>query len=437
MRPGEILPRPAIGNALSSAAMKLILLVAYIAIFALEQSLTVLNLLHLKRFGDQIPPGFEGDIELETLRKSSVYTFAQAKLGLVESVFGGFLLVVFLFAGIIGRYDVWISSLADSFQIQGILFFLGLYYAQTVIGVPFSLYKTFVLEERHGFNSTTPWLWLTDFFKSQAIGSILMVLVIGASLGFVAWAGSFWWLWVWFFYSSFSIFIQFVSPYLIEPLFFKFEPVKDAELEEGIKALGDRSGISVSRVLQVDASKRSRHSNAYFTGIGKVKRIVLFDTLLQKMGKTEVLAVLAHEIGHWKKKHILKFMVLSEAVSFAGLYVAAGLLKTGSLPGLIELSGGSFHAQVVILFFLFSLVSFPFTPIFTALSRRNEKEADDFAMEMVGGGEALASALVKLSTDNLSNLHPHPLYSKIYYSHPPLVERVDRLRKIGRRSDKI
>jgi len=411
--------------------MKLILLAAYAAVFLLEHLLTGLNLLHLKRFGDQVPPGFEDEIKPDTLRKSSAYSFAQAKLELIESALGGVILVVFLFAGLIGRYDAWISTLSDSFQLQGILFFLGIYYAKTIVGIPFSLYHTFVLEARHGFNATTPGLWIADFIKSQAIASVLMAIIIGASLSFVLWAGSLWWLWVWIFFSAFSLFLQYISPYAIEPLFFKFTPVVDESLEEGIRRLGGKTGISVSRVLQVDASRRSKHSNAYFTGLGKVKRIVLFDTLLEKMSAPEILAVLAHEIGHWKKKHILKFLIVSEVVSFAGLWIASKLLESGNLPAMVGLESCSFHAQVVILFFLFSLVSFPFSPLFTAFSRRKEREADAFAVDAVGGGENLASALIKLSSENLSNLHPHPLYAKIYYSHPPVVERVAELRKAG------
>lgn len=411
--------------------MKLILLAAYAAVFLLEHLLTGLNLLHLKRFGNQVPPGFEDEIKPDTLRKSSAYAFAQAKLELIESALGGITLVVFLFAGLIGRYDALISTLSDSFQLQGILFFLGLYYAKTIIGIPFSLYHTFVLEARHGFNATTPGLWLADFIKSQAIASVLMAIIIGASLSFVLWAGSLWWLWVWIFFSAFSLFLQYISPFVIEPLFFKFTPVQDESLEEGIRSLGGKTGISVSRVLLVDASRRSKHSNAYFTGLGKVKRIVLFDTLLEKMSAPEILAVLAHEIGHWKKKHILKFLIVSEVVSFAGLWIASKLLESGRLPTMIGLEDCSFHAQVVILFFLFSLVSFPFSPVFTAFSRRKEREADAFAVDAVGGGENLASALIKLSSENLSNLHPHPLYAKIYYSHPPVVERVGELRRAG------
>jgi STE24 endopeptidase len=190
----------------------------------------------------------------------------------------------------------------------------------------------------------------------------------------------------------------------------------------------ERAGLKVSRVFQVDASRRSRHSNAYFTGIGKVKRIVLFDTLIGQMAQDEVLAVLAHEVGHWKKRHVLKRIVMSEATAFAGLFLAYHLLSWKGLPGLMGLDDASFYAKAVILGFLGSIVLFPLTPLFAFLSRRDERQADRFASDLTGRPEAMASALVKLSKENLSNLHPHPLYAAFYYSHPPVVERVRGLR---------
>ena len=222
--------------------------------------------------------------------------------------------------------------------------------------------------------------------------------------------------------------MMYISPYVIEPLFFKFEPVKAEGLEENIRQLMNRAGLKVSRVFQVDASRRSRHSNAYFTGIGRVKRIVLFDTLIEQMTQDELLAVLAHEVGHWKKRHVLKRMVLSEVSAFFGLLVTYYLLGWDGLPRMVGLENASFYARIVIVGFLGTLALFPLTPLFSYLSRKDEREADSFATELTGRPEAMASALVKLSRENLSNLHPHPLYAKFYYSHPPVVERIRELR---------
>ncbi|MGD1076602.1 MAG: M48 family metallopeptidase, partial [Thermodesulfovibrionales bacterium] len=183
-----------------------------------------------------------------------------------------------------------------------------------------------------------------------------------------------------------------------------------------------------SRVFQVDASKRSRHSNAYFTGIGKVKRIVLFDTLLHELGSDEILSVLAHEAGHWKKRHVLKRIVLIEALSFVGLYISFRIIRTVSLCSYFHIQSDTIYAKLLLLGFIWGIVSFPLTPLMSYLSRRHEKDADSFAAELTGNPEAMATSLIKLSKDNLSNLHPHPLYASFYYSHPPVVKRVKEIR---------
>jgi STE24 endopeptidase len=191
----------------------------------------------------------------------------------------------------------------------------------------------------------------------------------------------------------------------------------------------EKAGLRVDNVFQVDASKRSRHSNAYFSGIGRVKRIVLFDTLLESMSRREILAVLAHEVGHWKKKHVLKRIILTEIVALGAIFLAYKLLVWEHLPGLIGLEQGSFYVRVIILGFLGSLLMFPLTPALSFLSRKHEWQADRFARELTGRPLDLADALIKLSKENLANLHPHPLYAAFYYSHPPVVERVRRLQK--------
>lgn len=227
--------------------------------------------------------------------------------------------------------------------------------------------------------------------------------------------------------------MMYLAPYVIEPLFFKFAPVKAEGLEEKIKLLLERAGLRVSRVYQVDASRRSRHSNAYFTGIGRVKRIVLFDTLIEQMTQDEILAVLAHEVGHWKKRHVLKRIILTEMAAFVGLFIAYHLLQWDGLPSIIGSGPLSFYAKVIVVGFLGSLAMFPLTPFFSFLSRKDENEADQFASALTGNSAALANALIKLSRENLSNLHPHPLYAKFYYSHPPVVERIRELR--GQRTE--
>ncbi|KAF0219742.1 MAG: hypothetical protein FD174_1755 [Geobacteraceae bacterium] len=418
------------------SATTLSILICYILVTAFDCLLNSLNLRHLKRHGAEVPSGFEEDIDAETLRKTSAYTLEQNRFGLIESISDSGLLLIFLFGGLLALYDRWIASISSSFIIGGGLFFMGLVLAQTVVGIPFSLYATFRIENRYGFNTMTPRLWFSDLLKSTAITFVLLTLLTTGALAIVQASPEFWWLWVWGFFAVVSVFLMYLSPYLIEPLFFKFEPVKEEGLEEEIRLLMEKAGLKVSRVMQMDASKRSRHSNAYFTGIGRVKRIVLYDTLLAQMNHREILAVLAHEVGHWKKGHIWKRLVLTEVGALLASYLAYRLISWGGLPGLLGLQQASFAAQLVILGFLGSLASFPFTPLGSWLSRRHEWEADRFAVELAGMPDALASGLIKLTRENLANLHPHPLYARFYYSHPPIVERVRKLREKGAELDR-
>jgi STE24 endopeptidase len=233
---------------------------------------------------------------------------------------------------------------------------------------------------------------------------------------------------VWSFLVVFSIFLIYISPYAIEPLFFRFEPVAAPGLSERIRILAERAGMRVGRVLKVDASRRSRHSNAYFTGIGRVKRIVLFDTLLESLGPDEIEAVVAHEIGHWKLRHVLRRLVASAAVWLVAMWIASFLLRGPLLPHLVGMESGSFQSRAVILGFLASLLGLPLAPISSGLSRRDERAADRYATRLTGSPGALAGALVRLARENLANLHPHPLYVWFFHSHPPIVERLRALR---------
>lgn len=415
--------------------MTILLLFLYIILSVAAFFLSWLNLRHLELHGDEVPRGFEDHLDVDTLRKSSAYTVAQNRVGLVESVLDAAILVLFLFCGGMEAYDRLIAPLTDSFIIKGLLFFLSLYFVQALIDIPFSLYRNFSLENRFGFNTMTPGLWLSDLLKSTAIGGTLVALLLTGAFVIIKLSPAAWWLWVWAFFAIVSLFLMYLSPYLIEPLFYKFEPIRAEGMEDDIRRVMSKAGLEVSRVLQVDASRRSRHSNAYFTGIGKVKRIVLFDTLLQQLDRPEIMAVLAHEAGHWKKRHLLKRLVMAEAEALVACYAAFRLLEWGGLHSLLGMGEVSFPAQLVILGFLFSLVSTLMTPVGSLLSRRYEREADCFATELTGMPEALASSLVKMSRDNLSNLHPHPLYAAIYYSHPPMAERVrELLDKAGKKA---
>jgi STE24 endopeptidase len=407
--------------------MKWLLLLLYLLALACRLWLRHLNLQYLQQHGHKVPAGFAEAVDQNLLAKTSDYTLANSRVGLVEFLFASLLLLVFLFGGLLGWYDNWTQGVTTSFVGQGVLFVLGLVLMQAVLDVPFSLYRTFVLEERFQFNTSTPRIWLTDLLKSLGIGGLFVSLITAGALALVQLSPNGWWLWVWGFLAMITLLLMYLSPVLIEPLFFKFQPLQKEELAERVKAVMGNAGLQVDRVQQVDASRRSKHSNAYFTGIGRVKRIVLFDTLLSQMTDDEIIGVLAHEAGHWKLGHIWKRLLTMELVSLVVCWLSWQLLDWGGLAGLFGLGPLSFVGQMVLLGFLASLVSFPLTPLSSALSRRHEWQADRFALKLTGDPAPLAQALVKLCKENLSNLHPHPLYAWFYYSHPPVVARIARL----------
>jgi len=405
-----------------------LLLAAFAVVFAAELGLKLLNRRHLRTHGGRVPEELAPLVDGAALARIRAYTLEGGRLDLVRSAFHAALAAAFLFGGLLGLYDRWIGSLTGSFVGGGVLFFVLLAWIEVLLGVPFSLYRNFRIEARHGFNRMTGGLWLADLVKSLLVSTLLLAGTAAAALTLVRWSPERWWLWVWGFLLVLTLFLMYVSPFLIEPLFWKFEPLRAPGLEARVRALCERAGLRVSRVFQVDASRRSRHSNAYFTGIGRVKRIVLFDTLLEQMGEEEILAVLAHEVGHWKLRHILRRIVWTEAVSLAALFAAFHAVSWPGLPGWFGLAGASFPARAVMVGFLGSLLSFPFSPLKSWLSRRHEWAADRFAAALTGHPGDLATALGKLSRENLGNLHPHPLYAAFHYSHPPVVDRIRALR---------
>ena len=407
--------------------MKWVLLMTYLILLTFRLWLRRLNLGYLAEHGHEVPRPFDGFVDQALLKKTTDYTLANSRAGLVETLFSGAVLVTFLFGGLLSWYDDQVGALTDSFIGHGVLFVLGLAIAQTFLDIPFSLYRTFVIEERFQFNTSTPKIWFTDLVKSLVVGALLLSIVTAGALWLVQASPDSWWLWVWAFLALITLLLMYLSPVLIEPLFFKFQPLQNEELAKRVKSVMGRAGLHIERVQQVDASRRSKHSNAYFTGIGRVKRIVLFDTLLEQMNDDEIIGVLAHEAGHWKLGHIWKRLLGMELISLAACWLAWYLLGRGGLPGWFGLDHLSFVGQVVLLGFLASLVGFFLTPLSSGLSRRHEWQADRFAYNLTGEVQSLSSALVKLSLENLSNLHPHPSYAWFYYSHPPVTTRITRL----------
>lgn len=402
-------------------------IIIYLAIEAVEQFLLTLNMQHLSRHGAEVPPGFAGYVDAAILRKMRDYTVAHGRLDRLETYFTVGVTLVFLFGGVLNWFNNQLLTQGWPPVVTGVVFFIVLVYADTLLKIPFSLYNTFSLEKRFGFTNQTLALWVQDLVKSLVVNTLLLGLLFSGILWLVMVLPDMWWLAGWIFVLFFSVFLLYLSPYVIEPLFNKFSPIENTDLEERIRQTMSQVGLKINRVFSMDASKRSSHSNAYFTGIGHVKRIVLFDTLLTNHSDDEIIAILAHEAGHWKRKHILKMLVVGQAISLLGFYAAYRLIAGDFLSELFRLDMPSMHAKLLLAAFIGSLVFFPLKPLLAHLSRRHEIQADNFAIELTKEPGPMARSLIKLGTDNLANLHPHPWYAAVYYSHPPLVQRVARI----------
>ena len=405
----------------------LAVLILYLTIEVAEQFLAIINLKHLAKHGAEVPPGFEEHVDSSTLMRIRDYTVEHGRVDRIAAVVSMAITILFLFGGLLNRLNSFIGEQGWAPVTSGVIFFMVLIYGETLISMPFSLYNTFSIEKRFEFTNQTLGLWLKDFIKSLILNTLLLGFLLYVLLWFIRVLPDFWWLAGWVFMLLFSIFLLYISPYVIEPLFNKFKPMEDISLEGKIKETLARVGLKINRVFSMDASKRSSHSNAYFTGIGHVKRIVLFDTLLANHGDDEIIAILAHEAGHWKKKHILKMLVLSQIIGLVGFYLAHKLTAGDLLAEVFMLDIPTIHAKLLLAIFIGTLALFPIKPLMAYISRLHEIEADNFALQLTEAPGPMANALIKLGKDNLANLHPHPLYAAVYYSHPPMAQRVKRI----------
>lgn len=404
-----------------------IFLILFIGRLTVRYVLEQFNMKNLQLFGGEVPPVFAESIDLNTINKTVRYTFDQSRLESKENLAGDITELAVLFL-LLPPLATWLNGIGLHLIGQALLFFTILALINAAAGLPFNLYHTFVLEKKYGFSTITWKLWLADLIKSLAISAVLVVVVVSVLMIFVSWLKTSWWFWGWVFFSLFQMMLLWLYPVLIAPLFNRFVPIQDEVLKEKVTTLLAKAGFRTSGIYQVDEGKRSKHTNAYFTGIGKTKRIVLYDTLLSSHTHEEILSILAHEIGHWVKKHIIKqltFMILGTLILFYGIYLAV------NWPPLFD----AFHispATVYIGFFLVSLylaaAGFFLKPLALALMRRFEREADRIAFDLTGSAGPMIHALVRLARDNLSNLHPHPWYVRFHYSHPPLIERIEYLK---------
>lgn len=388
--------------------------------------LRLLNIGHTRRNLDHVPEGFEKSIDHATLRRMSAYAQDRARLALVNDAFFRLVVVGAVALGILCVYDDWIQGLTSSLVWQGTLYLLLLSWAGALVALPFELYENFVVEARHGFNHSSTGLFWLDFLKSRAIMTVLLAAVAVVGLTIVELSGRYWWLLIWAFLCALQILITLVAPKIIEPLFVKMSPLQSEELRERILSMTRSVGVRVDRVMQVDASRRSGHTNAYFSGIGPVKRVVLFDTLLTRLSPDEIVAVLAHELGHWKHRHVLQRIVVGQLIVLVACAGAGFLVSWNSLPSLIGAQQASFPLRVTIVLLIGSVLEFFLEPVLNLWSRKHEWQADAFAIQQVPARH-LQAALIKLAKDNLANLHMHPWYVAYHASHPTLPARVARL----------
>jgi STE24 endopeptidase len=411
-----------------------IVLIVFLVLFAVNTifrwSLTYINVRHLHRHGHNVPEVFKGDIDEITLARMSDYTADSSRFASIEHFFDDVVTLVILLSGLLPLLVCVILSCKLNFILSGLIFFGVLALLSSILDIPFSLYSTFVIEKKYGFSTITIKLWIADLIKSLLISAILMGILLSTMLTLIRYAKDTWWLWVWIVFSVFQMLMVWLYPVLIAPLFNKFEPIQDEVLKEAIISLMAKVGLKTEGVFQVDAGKRSKHTNAYFTGLGKTKRIVLYDTLLKSHSSDEILSVLAHEAGHWKKRHIMKQLIFTEIASLAVFYIIYRLL---GWPLLYETFGFNENLPYVGLLLIAALlgpIAFFLTPIGTILMRKFEREADDYCLNLLGTVKPMISALKCLAKDNLANLHPHPFYAWFYYSHPPLAVRIARLRRM-------
>jgi len=358
-----------------------------------------------------------------------MYLRETTRLSLLTHAVVTTLTIAFILAGGFNLADTAVRSLGLGTILTGLLYTGLLLAASGLLHLPFSAYATFGIEARYGFNTTTFKTFIADILKLSLLTVVLGGPLLGLLLWFFEYAGPHAWLYCWACLCAFQLVLHYATPVIIMPLFNKFTPVPDGKLKETIAAYARSQNFTIQGLLTMDGSKRSSKSNAFFSGIGRFRRVVLFDTLIAKHNVAEVLAIVAHEIGHYKKKHLLKQICMSWAVSGLMLFILSVFLKNPSLFAAFNMEHISIYASLVFFGFLYAPIDMLLSIAANALSRRNEYEADRFAAATSGAPEAMISALKKLSIDNLANLTPHPLKVMLSYSHPPVLKRIQALKK--------
>ncbi|OUN65807.1 MULTISPECIES: M48 family metallopeptidase [Butyricimonas] len=411
---------------MSSETIFFIIVVFLCLDFVLER---VLEFLNSKYMSPVLPDSLKGIYDEKEYSRFQSYKRENGRLDSWSSGVGFVVMIVFLVAGGFGWYNSWVVSLTDSVVWQTILFVVGLSVVSSVLDIPFDYYATFRIEEKYGFNKTTRRVYWLDTVKELVLSLVLGGVLLALVVWFYTWAGTYFWLYAWGAVTLFSVFMAMFYSQLIVPLFNKQTPLQEGALRDKIQAFAGKVGFKLDNIYVIDGSKRSTKANAYFTGLGPKKRVVLYDTLIDELTEEEIVAVLAHEVGHYKKRHTLRSMVVS-VIQMGVLFWLFSLCVNNA--ALSEALGGDrayFQLGLIAFAILYSPVNLILGVGMNVWSRSNEYEADAFAARYYEGGY-LVSGLKKISVKSLSNLTPHPLYEYIYYSHPSLLKRIDAIKRI-------
>ncbi|MBP6785717.1 MAG: M48 family metallopeptidase [Verrucomicrobiales bacterium] len=411
-------------EAMQVNAWFIVIVVSLVVLWKVDLVATLLN---LKALGPEIPVALREVVDQDAYLKSQDYTRAKAVLGIGEGVVSLLVLFLFWWLGGFGWLDEKVRACGYGPIATGLLFIGTLVVGLRLLNLPFDLYDTFSLEERFGFNKTTLAIWFADLAKGAVLGALIGLPLL-ALLLWVFQTVPMAWLWGWLLVTVFSLLLAYVAPTWIMPLFNQFKPLEDGSLKQAIHEMSEKCAFPIKEVSVMDGSKRSAKSNAFFTGFGNNKRIALFDTLIENHTEAELVGVLAHEIGHFKKNHIVKSLIVGILTTGAMLFLLGLMINNRSLFDAFGVRETSVYVSLVLFGILISPVSEVLSIAGNWMSRKHEFEADAYAAEVTGNPQAMADALLKLSRDNLSNLTPHPFYVFLNYSHPPAVERIAALK---------
>lgn len=390
----------------------------------------IADYLNLKKLGEPLPDEFKGVYTEDRYAKSQEYTRERTRFGFITSTLSLIAMLLFWLFGGFNHLDIFVSGYSESVIIRGLLFIGILGFVSSILSLPFSIYSTFVIEEKYGFNKTTPKTFVLDLVKSFLLSLLLGAPLIALIIYIIDSAGEYAWLYGWGAIIIISIIIQYIAPTVIMPIFNKFKPLEEGELRDAILRYAEKVKFPLKNVFIMDGSKRSTKSNAFFTGFGKNKRIALYDTLLEKHSIQEIVSIIAHEVGHFKKKHILIGTIIGFVHTGLLFFLLSLFLYQKELYDAFFMQNQSIYAGLIFFGLLYSPLESLLSLALNLLSRKNEYEADEFAIKTTGDKESMIRTLKNLSETNLSNLTPHPFYVFLNYSHPTVLQRIDRIRKI-------